>query len=410
MDTGTMIKATMTIKKTSNLFGTYIYPEPQFVRGSGVYLYDDQDNDYLDFSSGIAVNSLGHAHPHLVDALKDQAEKLWHTSNLFAVPGREKLAARLCENSFADKVFFTNSGAEALECAIKTARRYQYDKDNPERVNVLTFEGAFHGRTLATIAAGGKAQYLEGFGPKIQGFVQLPFGDIKAVNEAVDEHTAAILIEPIMGEGGIRGHSSDYLGRLRQICDENGLVLIYDEVQTGIARTGKLFSYQWSGVAPHIMALAKGLGGGFPVGACLASEEFAAAMVPGTHGSTFGGNPLAMAVANAVLDIVLADGFLEHVNKVSGRFQQYLAEFLDAYPQLFEEIRGEGLLLGLKCKIPNGDVVSALRDAAMLVAAAGDNVVRLLPPLIVDEEDLRQAHLRMDKAFTRLSHELTSDK
>ncbi len=391
------------MEKQSSLFGTFKYPEYQFVRGAGVRLFDESGKDFIDFTSGIAVNSLGHAHPHLVEALKDQAEKLWHTSNLFAIPGREKLAGRLCANSFADKVFFTNSGAEALECAIKTTRRYHYDKGNIERINILTFEGAFHGRTLATIAAGGHEKYLEGFGPRTPGFIQLPFGDKQIVEASIDKHTAAILIEPIMGEGGVRLHSREFLQYLRQVCGDNDLLLIYDEVQSGIARTGKLFAYQWSGVEPDIMALAKGLGGGFPMGACLAREEVANVMVVGTHGTTFGGNPLAMAVANAVLDIVLEDGFLDAVNRIAGRLRQYLAEYLETYPGLFEEIRGEGLLLGMKCKIPNIEVVTALRDAAVLVAPAGDNVVRLLPPLILNEDDLAEAHQRMNKAFGKLS-------
>jgi len=396
------------MEDTSKLFGTYVYPEPQFVRGAGVRIFDTNGRDYLDFSSGIAVNSLGHAHPHLVDALKNQAENLWHTSNLYAVPGREKLADRLCQNSFADKVFFTNSGAEALECAIKTARHYHFEKGNIEKINILTFEGAFHGRTLATIAAGGKQQYLEGFGPKTQGFIQVPFGDANAVDAAIDEATAGILIEPIMGEGGIREHSKEFLRHLRKKCDEHDIVLIYDEVQTGIARTGMLFAYQWSGVEPDIMALAKGLGGGFPMGACLAREIIAASMSPGTHGSTFGGNPLAMAVANAVLDVVLEDGFLEHVNKISGRFKQYLAEFLDTYPDLFEEIRGEGLLLGLKCKIPNTQITIALRENGVLVVPAGDNVIRLLPPLIINETELAETHQRMEIAFIQLTEKAGS--
>jgi len=391
------------MENTSNLFDTYVYPEPQFVRGAGVRLFDANGRDYLDFSSGIAVNSLGHAHPHLVSALKHQAENLWHTSNLFAIPGREKLAGRLCQNSFADKVFFTNSGAEALECAIKTTRHYHFEKGDIERVNILTFEGAFHGRTLATIAAGGKQQYLEGFGPKTQGFTQLPFGDAQAVDAAIDETTAGILIEPIMGEGGIREHSNEFLRHLRRKCDEHNIVLIYDEVQTGIARTGKLFAYQWSGVEPDVMALAKGLGGGFPMGACLARGSIAASMSPGTHGSTFGGNPLAMAVANAVLDVVLEDGFLDHVNKMSGRFKQYLSEFLDTYPDLFDEIRGEGLLLGLRCKVPNTQITVALRENGVLVVPAGDNVIRLLPPLIINMDELGETCQRMKEAFVQLA-------
>ncbi len=386
----------------SNLFGTYNYPAPQFVRGRGAYLYDSNDNEYLDFSSGIAVNALGHSHPHLVEVLKNQAENLWHTSNLFAVPGREKLAKRLCDNSFADKVFFTNSGGEAMECSIKTARRYQNDTGNENKVDILTFEGAFHGRTLATIAATGKQQYLEGFGPKTLGFEQYPYADKDAISNAITENTAAILIEPTMGEGGIRQHTTEYLAHLRNLCDEHGLLLIFDEIQTGIARTGKLFAYQWSGVEPDIMALAKGLGGGFPVGACLARDWVAKYMVPGTHGSTFAGNPLAMAAANGVLDIVLEDGFLDRVNAISSRLQQNLAEYLETYPDVLEEIRGEGLLLGLKCKIPNTDVVTTLREAKVLVAPAGDNVVRLLPPLVMNDDELADAHKRMSSAFDTL--------
>ncbi len=390
------------MENSSALFGTYNFPEQQFVRGTGVRLFDEKGDDYLDFSSGIAVNALGHAHPHLVEILKNQAEKLWHTSNLFAVPDREKLAARLCDNSFADRVFFTNSGGEAMECSIKTARRYQHDNGHEQRIDILTFEGAFHGRTLATIAATAKPQYLEGFGPKLPGFIQLPFADMDAIASAISDTSAAILIEPTMGEGGIREHSKAFLGKLRQLCDDNGLLLIFDEIQTGIGRTGKLFAYEWSNVEPDIMALAKGLGGGFPMGACLAREEVAKVMVPGTHGSTFAGNPLAMAVGNGVLDIVLADGFLEHVQAMSGRLQQYLCEYLETYPDLFEEIRGQGLLIGLKCKAPNTEIVKGLRDAGVLVAPAGDNVVRLLPPLIINEDELAQAHIRMSSAFRKL--------
>ena len=392
----------------SNLFGTYIYPEPQFVRGEGAYLFDDKGEDYLDFSSGIAVNCLGHAHPHLVAELKQQSELLWHTSNLFAVPGREKLAKRLCDNTFADKVFFTNSGAEAMECAIKTARHYHFDKGAPERTQIITFEGAFHGRTLATIAAGGKKQYMEGFGPAAEGFLQMPFGDKEAVEAAISSKTAGIMLEPIMGEGGIREHSKEFFVHLRKLCDEHDLLLIYDEIQTGVGRTGDLFAYQATGIAPDIMGIAKGLGGGFPVGACLATERAAKSMTPGTHGSTFGGNPMAMAVANAVLDVVLEDGFLDHVNRISSRFQQNLAEYLAQYPDLFEEVRGQGLLLGLKCRVPNSDVVAALREEKVLVPMAGDNLIRLLPPLIIDEQDLSEAHKRMSKAFTSLSNNLAS--
>ena len=309
----------------------------------------------------------------------------------------------MCENTFADRVFFGNSGAEAIECAIKTARRYHYDNDQPERVNILTFEGAFHGRTLATIAAGGQEKYLEGFGPKAPGFIQLPFGDEAAVKAAIDDETAAILIEPIQGEGGLREVPGPFLRFLREQCDANGILLIYDEIQTGMGRSGKLFAHQWHDAEPDIMAAAKGLGGGFPVGACLAREEVAAPMVVGTHGSTFGGNPLAMAIGNAVLDIVLEDGFLEHVERMANQFRQILAELVDTYPDLLEDARGDGLLIGLKAKVPNTDVIAAFRDNGLLSVGAGNNVVRLVPPLVITEEEIRDARQRMVAGLDALS-------
>jgi acetylornithine/N-succinyldiaminopimelate aminotransferase len=385
------------------LFDTFARAPLRFERGEGVWLVTVRGERYLDFGSGIAVNSLGHAHPHLVDALKSQAEKVWHTSNLYEVPGQETLSRRLTENSFADKVFFTNSGAEALECAIKTARRYQFVKGHPERFHIITFEGAFHGRTLATIAAGGQAKYLEGFGPKVEGFDQVPFGDLDALKAMVTENTAAILIEPIQGEGGIRPVPKEFLQALRDICDENGLLLIFDEVQCGVGRTGKLFAYEWTGVQPDIMALAKGIGGGFPLGACLATAEAASGMTVGTHGTTYGGNPLAMAVGNAVLDVMLADGFLENVRDVALVFRQGLASLQDRFPGVIEEIRGEGLLLGVKAKLPAADLVAAMRDEKMLAVPAGDNVVRLLPPLIVSAEEARDGLSRIEKAAEKLS-------
>jgi len=387
----------------SHIFSTYAKPELVFERGEGVRLFDESGADYIDLTSGIAVNALGHAHPHLVAALKEQADKLWHLSNVYRVSGQEKLADRLCAATFADRVFFTNSGAEAIECAIKTARRYHWSKGNPQRVNILTFEGAFHGRTLATIAAGGQAKYLEGFGPKTPGFIQLPFGDIEAVKKAIDEETAGMLIEPVQGEGGVRPVEPQFLRALRQLCDDNGILLIYDEIQTGIGRTGKLFAHEWSGAAPDIMAIAKGLGGGFPVGACLATEDAASGMVVGTHGTTFGGNPLAMAVANAVLDVVLADGFLEHVRDMAKVLRQHLAELVDSYPSLVEGVRGEGLLMGLKAKVPNTEIIAAMRDARVLAIGAGDNVVRFAPPLVIDAAGLREARERMDAAFSKLA-------
>ncbi|MFN3764734.1 MAG: aspartate aminotransferase family protein [Aliihoeflea sp.] len=375
----------------SALFETYNRAPLRFERGEGVWLYTQDGERYLDFAAGIAVNSLGHSHPHLVETLKSQAEKLWHVSNLYEVPEQTRLGERLTDATFADRAFFANSGAEALECAIKTARRYHYAKGHAERYRIITFEGAFHGRTLATIAAGGQPKYLEGFGPKVQGFDQVPFGDIEAVEKAITEETAAILIEPVQGEGGIRPIEADILGRLRALCEKNGLLLIYDEVQCGIGRTGKLFAYQWSGIAPDIMAIAKGIGGGFPLAACLATDEAASGMVPGVHGTTFGGNPLAMAVGNAVLDVVLEEGFLDEVRRKSLLLKQSLASVVDEFPEVFEGVRGAGLMLGLKCRMPNGEVNLALRGRHFLAVPAGDNVVRLLPPLNVTDEEIRIA-------------------
>jgi len=375
----------------SALYETFARAPLAFEKGEGSWLETADGARYLDFAGGIAVNSLGHGHPHLVAALTGQAAKLWHVSNLYEIPGQRRLGERLAEASFADKVFFTNSGAEALECAIKTARRYQYVEGHPERFHIVTFEGAFHGRTLATIAAGGQEKYLEGFGPKVQGFDQVPFGDWDALAKAVTPATAAILIEPVQGEGGVREVPASMLRRLREICDENGLLLIYDEVQTGVGRTGKLFAYEWSGVAPDIMAIAKGIGGGFPVGACLATDHAAKGMTAGVHGTTFGGNPLAMAVGNAVLDVVLEPGFLDEVQRKALLLKQGLAAIVDEFPSVFQEIRGTGLLLGLKCLPANMAVTAALREQHLLTAPAGDNVVRLLPPLNVTDEDIGAA-------------------
>jgi acetylornithine/N-succinyldiaminopimelate aminotransferase len=387
----------------SALYNTFARAPLAFERGEGTWLTTVDGERYLDFAGGIAVNSLGHSHPHLVQALTEQAGKLWHTSNLYEVPQQEKLAERLGAATFADRVFFTNSGAEALECAIKTARRYHYAKGNGDRFRILTFEGAFHGRTLATIAAGGQAKYIEGFGPKVEGFDQVAFNDIAAVRAAITPETAAILIEPVQGEGGIRLAPTAFLNELRTICDEQDLLLIFDEVQTGIGRTGKLFAYERSGVTPDIMAIAKGIGGGFPVGACLASEEAASGMVPGVHGTTFGGNQLAMAVGNAVLDVVLEDGFLDDVVRKANMMKQGLAEIADTYPDVVEDIRGEGLMLGLKCKMPNTVVNARLRDEHLLAVPAGDNVVRLLPPLTLTDDEIREGVERIRKAAQSLS-------
>ncbi len=370
-----------------------------FERGEGARLYTPEGEEYLDFGSGIAVNALGHAHPALVRALKDQAEKLWHTSNLYRIPLGETLAKRLTAATFADTVFFTNSGAEALECAIKIVRRHHYAKGAPERFRIVTFEGAFHGRTLATIAAGGQAKYLEGFGPKVDGFDQVPFGDHAALKAAVGPHTAGILIEPLQGEGGVRSVPPQCLRGLRELCDANGLLLIFDEVQCGMGRTGRLFAHEWAGVTPDVMAVAKAIGGGFPLGACLATEDAACGMTPGSHGSTYGGNPLAMAVGNAVLDVIETEDFLPRVRRASARLQQKLAGLRDAFPHVVEEVRGEGLLLGVKCTPPNTDVVARAREQHLLLVGAGDNVVRILPPLIVADADIDEAIERLSRAL-----------
>ncbi|MDY8108678.1 aspartate aminotransferase family protein [Fulvimarina sp. 2208YS6-2-32] len=392
-------------EKTSPIYPTYNRAPLAFEKGAGVWLTGTDGRQYLDCAGGVAVNSLGHAHPHLVEALKAQAEKLWHVSNLFEIPGQKRLADRLCEASFADRVFFTNSGAEALECAIKTARRYHYVNGAPERVNILTFSGAFHGRTLATIAAGGQEKYLEGFGPKAPGFVSLPFGDHEALKRAAAEpDVAAILVEPVQGEGGVRALPLPCLTGLRELCDERGILLIYDEVQTGIGRTGRFYAYQNAGGAdPDILATAKGIGGGFPMGACLASEAAGSAMTPGTHGSTFGGNPLAMAVGNAVLDVVLDEGFLEGVRDKAILFKQSLESLKDRFPDVISDVRGTGLLMGLKAIPANTELVAALREAGLLSVPAGDNVVRLLPPLTITPDEIREAMQRLETGIAALS-------
>ncbi|GGF79284.1 acetylornithine aminotransferase [Azorhizobium oxalatiphilum] len=385
---------------------TYARVNLEFERGEGCWLIATDGRRFLDFTAGIAVNVLGHANPYLVQALTEQAGKLWHTSNLFRISGGERLAERLIEATFADTVFFTNSGAEALECAIKMARRYQFVTGNAERNRIITFEGAFHGRTLATIAAGGNAKYMEGFGPDMPGFDQVPFGDLDAVKAAIGPTTAGILIEPVQGEGGVRVPPSSFLTTLRALCDEHGLLLILDEVQSGVGRTGRLFAHEWTGATPDIMAVAKGIGGGFPMGACLATENAAKGMTLGTHGSTYGGNPLAMAVGNAVLDKVLQPDFLEHVRQMSLRFTQMLAEVKDRHPAVISEIRGQGLLMGLKALVPAADLVVALREEGMLVPGAGDNVVRLLPPLVVTAEEIGIACQKIEAACQKIENEL----
>jgi acetylornithine/N-succinyldiaminopimelate aminotransferase len=393
----------MSSASTSHLLPTYARVDLAFERGEGVWLTATDGERYLDFTSGVAVNALGHAHPHLVEAITAQAKKVWHVSNLYRIPEGERLAERLCAASFADVVFFGNSGAEAMECSIKMARKFQSANGKPERYRIVTFEGAFHGRTLATLAAGGQKKYLEGFGPVVEGFDQVPFADLEATKRAIGPETAAILIEPIMGEGGVRVVTPEFLRALRQLCDANGLLLVFDEVQSGMGRSGELFAYQRSGVKPDIMGLAKALGGGFPLGACLATFEAAKGMTTGTHGSTFGGNPLAMAAANAVLDVMLADGFFDHVRRMSLVLKQKLAAVKDRYPGVIAEVRGEGLLIGLRAVVPNGELVDELRAERMITVAAGDNVVRLLPPLIISEAEMAEAVERIERACARIA-------
>jgi acetylornithine/N-succinyldiaminopimelate aminotransferase len=390
----------------SPVYPTYNRFDIAPVRGEGAWVETEDGRRFLDFGAGIAVNCLGHAHPALVKALTEQAGKLWHTSNLYRSPGQEKLAGKLIANSFADTVFFTNSGAEAVECAIKTARRYHFVGGAPERGRLITFEGAFHGRTLATIAAGGKTKYMEGFAPAADGFDQVAFGDLPAAEAAIGPQTAGFLIEPVQGEGGIRVAEPAFLRGLRALCDKHGLLLILDEVQCGIGRTGTLFAYEHAGIEPDIMAIAKAIGGGFPLGACLATEAAARGMTPGTHGSTYGGNPLAMAVGNAVLDEVLAPQFLPHVRELGKHLRQKLARMVDEHPRIFAGLRGEGLMLGLECSIFNTDLAKAMMDEGLLAIAAGDNVVRLLPPLNITDKDIDDAIERIGLACHQLEGSL----
>jgi acetylornithine/N-succinyldiaminopimelate aminotransferase len=393
----------MTNSATSHLLPVFARADLGFERGEGCWLVATNGERYLDFTSGVAVNALGHAHPHLVKALQEQATKLWHMSNLFKSPDGERLAARLCEQSFADFVFFCNSGAEAMECVIKVTRKYHAAKGHPERYRIITFEGAFHGRTLATLAATGAAKYLEGFGPPMDGFDQVPHGDLEAVKKAIGPQTAGILIEPVQGEGGVRSAPQAFFKALRQLCDEHGLLLAFDEVQTGMGRTGDLFAYKRVGVTPDVMSLAKALGGGFPIGACLATAEAAAGMTPGSHGSTFGGNPLAVAAAGAVLDVMLKPGFFDHVQKMSLLLKQKLASVVDRYPAVLVEVRGEGLLIGVKAVVPSVDLVNALREQKLLTVGAGENVVRFLAPLIVSEAEIDQSIVCLERACAALS-------
>jgi acetylornithine/N-succinyldiaminopimelate aminotransferase len=393
----------------SALYGTYARSDLAFERGEGMRLWDQHGREYLDFHSGIAVNALGHGDPHLVAALKAAADKVWHTSNVFTIPEQERLGQRLVDATFADRVFFTNSGAEAIECAIKTARHYFFAKGQPDRYEVIAFTGSFHGRTLGTIAAGGNPSYLEGFGPSLPGFKHTAPGDLEAVKALVGPQTCAILIEPVQGEGGVTAMSVEFMQGLRQICDDNDLLLILDEVQCGFGRTGRFFAFEWAGITPDIVAVAKAIGGGFPLGACLATEAAAASMVPGTHGSTYGGNPLGCAMGNAVLDRIQAPGFLDHVAQMGQRLAWHLQQLAQKYPDYVLELRGKGLLAGIKITPPVRDFVARLRDDhQLLTIGAGDNVLRLLPPLIVNEADIELAMEKLSAAFDAIEAETAS--
>ena len=389
----------------NSLLPTYSRIDLSFVGGDGAWLHGSDGRRYLDFAGGIAVCCLGYSHPRLVRALTEQAQKIWHVSNLFRIPEAERLADRLVERTFADTVFFTNSGVEAVECAIKMARKYQAASDRPERYRLITFEGAFHGRTLAAIAATGNPKYLDGFGPKVDGFDQAPFLDLEAVESLIGPETAGILIEPVQGEGGIRVAPAHQLRALRELCDQFGLLLIFDEVQCGLGRLGRLFAYEGAGAAPDILAAAKGIGGGFPLGACLATAEAAKGMTVGTHGTTYGGNPLATAVGDAVLDVLLEPGFFERVAANGLALKQKLAALQDAWPSVVAEIRGEGLMLGirLRSEIRNTDFADAARAQELIVIPAGENVVRLVPPLVISLEEIEEGVRRLDRTCEQIA-------
>ncbi len=375
----------------SHILPVYGPPEQNFVRGEGCWIWDDKGDKYLDCIAGIAVNALGHASPILVKALTEQAGKLWHTSNMFKIAGQEELAAKYTRDSFADVVFFTNSGTEAIEGALKTARKYHTANGNPERIDIIGFQGSFHGRSYAAINASGNATYLEGFGPRLPGFHQAQFGDLESVKALVGPTTAAVIVEPVQGEGGVRAASDEFMRGLRKLADENGFLIIFDEVQSGAGRTGKMWAHQWSGITPDIMAVAKGVGGGFPMGAFLATKEAAKGMVKGVHGTTFGGNPLAMAVGNACYDELSKPEFLERVNAVANQLGQALEGLKDRHPNLVVDVRGKGLLRGLKLKIDPKLIQEKLRDRKVLVGVAGDNVLRLAPPLVINEAEISEA-------------------
>ncbi|PHZ85957.1 aspartate aminotransferase family protein [Paremcibacter congregatus] len=375
--------------------------------GEGVYAYDENGNRYLDFGCGIGVNNLGFCHPTLVKALTDQAGKVWHTSNIYRIPGQEKLADRLAQNSFADTMFFTNSGAEAVECAMKMARKYHHENGAPERYRIITFEGCFHGRTLATIAASGQEKLIKGFGPMMDAFDYVPFyRDMSRVEKAITHKTAAIMLEPVMGEGGIKPVSADNLQILRDICDKHGILLIMDEIQCGMGRTGKLFAHQHSEITPDILCAAKGIGGGFPLGACLATEKVGRCMTTGSHGSTYGGNPMAMAIGNAVLDVMLEDGFFDHVDQMSFELRKGLMTLRKKFPRIIELVRGVGLMLGLKLTVAPADFVAKAMEHGLLVVGAADNTVRILPPLIITQDQVEEALGKFETICAEIEKEL----
>jgi acetylornithine/N-succinyldiaminopimelate aminotransferase len=379
---------------------TYARAPLSFVKGEGSWLIEADGRRFLDLGAGIAVNALGHANPALVDALTEQAQTLWHTSNLYEIPQQTKLADQLVEATFADTVFFTNSGTEACELAVKMVRKYWHDKGQPERVEIITWEGSFHGRSSAGIAAAGSEKMVKGFGPILDGFVHMSFGDVEGTEAAISDKTAAILVEPVQGEGGIRPIENADLQALRAMCNENGILLIFDEVQCGVGRTAKLFAHEWAGIAPDIMMVAKGIGGGFPLGAVLATEEAASGMVAGTHGSTYGGNPLACAVGSKVMEIVADPEFLDDVSRKAGLLRQKLEGLVASHPEVFEFVRGSGLMLGLRCKAVNMDVVNAGYANGVITVPAADNVIRLLPPLTITDEEISEAVERLDAAAT----------
>jgi acetylornithine/N-succinyldiaminopimelate aminotransferase len=388
-----------------SILPTYNRAPLSFERGEGTWLVDEGGARYLDLGAGIAVNALGHANPALVEALTEQAGKLWHTSNLYGIRRQQELADRLVEKTFADTVFFTNSGTEACELVVKMVRKYWYEKGDPDRIEIVTFEGSFHGRSSAAIAAAGSEKMTKGFGPLLPGFVHVPWGDHEALKAAVTDRTAAILIEPVQGEGGIRPVPDQCLKGLRDLCDTTSALLVFDEVQCGVGRTGRLFAHEWAGVTPDIMMVAKGIGGGFPLGAVLATEAAAAGMTAGTHGSTYGGNPLGCAVGCRVMEIVADDFFLSEVNRKAGLFRQKLEGLVAAYPDVFESVRGAGLMLGLKCRLPNTDIVAAGYANHVLTVGAADNVVRILPPLTITDEEIAEGVARLDRAAASLARD-----